>query len=148
MTQAWDKEVDVLVVGSGAGGMLAALVAASNRADVLIVEKDKQWGGTSATSGAGIWIPGSDLARAAGFEDNLDEAFKYLRKLSAENVADENIRAYVDNAAPMLRWLLANTPVRYNAVPYPDYHAEEPGGSPQGFHIHADGSLHKNGEPD
>lgn len=136
MTQAWDKEVDVLVVGSGAGGMLSALVAASNHADVLIVEKDKLWGGTSATSGAGIWIPCSDTAKAAGFEDNLDDAFKYLRKLSADNVPDENIRAYVDNAAPMLRWLLANTPVRYMAFPYPDYHAEEPGGSPQGFRTH------------
>ena len=136
MTQAWDKEVDILVVGSGAGGMLAALVAASNQADVLIVEKDKQWGGTSATSGAGIWIPGSDTAKAAGFEDNLDDAFKYLRKLSADNVPDANIRAYVDNAAPMLRWLLVHTPVRYMAFPYPDYHAEEPGGSPQGFRTH------------
>ncbi len=136
MTQAWDKEVDVLVVGSGAGGMLSALVAASNHAEVLIIEKDKLWGGTSATSGAGIWIPGSDTARASGFEDNLDDAFKYLRKLSADNVPDANIRAYVDNAAPMLRWLLANTPVRYMAFPYPDYHAEEPGGSPQGFRTH------------
>ena len=136
MTAAWDKEVDVLVVGSGAGGMIAALVAASNHADVLIVEKDKLWGGTSATSGAGIWIPGSDQARAAGFEDDLDEAFRYVRGLSAANVPDENIRAFVDNAAPMLRWLTANTTVVYNAVPYPDYHAEDPGGSPQGFRTH------------
>jgi len=54
MSQNWDKEVDVLVVGSGAGGMLSALVAAKNNADVLVVEKDKLWGGTSATSGGGI----------------------------------------------------------------------------------------------
>ena len=145
MAQAWDKEVDILVVGSGAGGLLAALVAASNRADVLIVEKDKQWGGTSATSGAGIWIPGSDSAREAGFADNLDDAFTYLRALSADNVPDENIRAYVDNAAPMLRWLAANTPVRYLAFPYPDYHAENPGGSPQGFRTHL--PLHLDGKP-
>lgn len=136
MTAAWDKEVDVLVVGSGAGGMLSALVAASAGAEVLIVEKDKLWGGTSATSGAGIWIPGSDQAKAAGFEDNLDEAFKYVRNLSADNVPDENIRAFVDNAAPMLRWLVANTPIEYMAFPYPDYHAENPGGSPTGFRTH------------
>ena len=53
MTKTWDKEVDTLVVGSGAGGLLSALVAASNRADVLVIEKEKLWGGTSATSGAG-----------------------------------------------------------------------------------------------
>jgi 3-oxosteroid 1-dehydrogenase len=81
-----------------------------------------------ATSGGGIWIPGSDQAKAAGFEDNLDDAFTYVRALSADNVPDENIRAYVDNAAPMLRWVTANTPVVYTAQPYPDYHAENPGG--------------------
>lgn len=136
MTANWDREVDVLVVGSGAGGMLSALVAAEARADVLIVEKEKLWGGTSATSGAGIWIPGSDVARQAGFEDNLDDAFTYVRGLSADNVPDENIRAFVDNAAPMLRWLMAHTPIEYMAFPYPDYHAENPGGSPTGFRTH------------
>ncbi|CDO34467.1 Fumarate reductase/succinate dehydrogenase flavoprotein domain protein [Novosphingobium sp. KN65.2] len=133
---SWDKEVDVLVVGSGAGGMMSALVAASNRAEALVIEKAAQWGGTSATSGGGIWIPGSDQAKAAGFEDNLDDAFTYVRGLSADNVPDANIRAYVDNAAAMLRWLTANTEVEYVAQPYPDYHAENPGGSAQGFRTH------------
>jgi 3-oxosteroid 1-dehydrogenase len=136
MSGTWDKEVDVLVVGSGAGGMLAALVAADAHAEVLIVEKEKLWGGTSATSGAGIWIPGSDVARAAGFDDNLEDAFTYVRGLSAKNVPDANIRAFVDNAAPMLRWLIDHTSIQYMAFPYPDYHAENPGGSPTGFRTH------------
>lgn len=132
----WDKEVDVIVVGSGAGGLLSALVAAHHHADVLVVEKEKLWGGTSATSGAGIWIPASDQARAAGFEDDTAEAFKYVRKLSADNVPDANIKAYVENASAMLRWVTANTEIEYQAFPYPDYHAEEPGGSPSGFRTH------------
>ena len=132
----WDKVVDVLIVGSGAGGLVTALAASQNHADVLIIEKDERWGGTSATSGGGIWIPGSHLAAEAGFEDDLDDAFTYIRALSADNVADENIRAYIDNAAPMLRWLTDNTGVRYAAVPYPDYHAENEGGSPTGFRTH------------
>ena len=136
MTQNWDKEVDTLVVGSGAGGLLSALVAADNHGDVLVIEKEAQWGGTSATSGAGIWIPNSDQARAAGFEDNVDEAFKYVRALSKENVPDANIRAFVENAAPMLRWVTNNTEIDYQAFPYPDYHAENPGGSPTGYRTH------------
>lgn len=136
MSQAWDKEVDVLVVGSGAGGLLSALVAADNHAEVLVVEKEKLWGGTSATSGAGIWIPASDQAAAAGFHDNVDDAFNYVRALSADNVPDANIRAYVENAAPMLRWLGQHTEIEYQAFPYPDYHAENPGGSPTGYRTH------------
>ena len=136
MSAGWDQEVDVLVVGSGAGGMLSALVAARNHANVLIVEKEKLWGGTSATSGAGIWIPASDQAAAAGFHDSVDDAFKYVRALSADNVADENIRAYVENASKMLRWMGANTEIDYHAFPYPDYHAENPGGSPTGYRTH------------
>lgn len=133
---AWDKEVDILVVGSGAGGLLSALVGAHNHADVLVIEKEPLWGGTSATSGAGIWIPNSDQAAAAGFKDDTKNAFKYVRKLSAKNVPDANIRAFVDNAAPMLRWVTDNTDIEYHAFPYPDYHAEEPGGSPTGYRTH------------
>ena len=132
----WDKEVDVLVIGSGAGGLLAALVAAHGGAETLVVEKASLWGGTSATSGGGIWIPASDQAAAAGFADDVENAFKYVRKLSASNVPDANIRAYVENASRMLRWLTANTSLDYQAFPYPDYHAEEPGGSPTGFRTH------------
>ncbi|WP_324261046.1 FAD-dependent oxidoreductase [Altererythrobacter sp. H2] len=141
MSVGWDQEVDVLVVGSGAGGMLSALVAAKNHAEVLIVEKEPQWGGTSATSGAGIWIPASDQAAAAGFHDSVEDAFKYVRALSADNVPDENIRAYVENAAKMLRWMGANTEIDYHAFPYPDYHAENPGGSPTGYRTHMPSPL-------
>lgn len=132
----WDQEVDILVVGSGAGGLLSALVAAENGASVLVIEKEALWGGTSATSGAGIWIPASDQARAAGFDDKPEDAFTYVRALSAENVPDANIRAYVENAAPMLRWMGEHTQLTYCAFPYPDYHAENPGGSPTGFRTH------------
>jgi 3-oxosteroid 1-dehydrogenase len=131
----WDKEVDILIVGSGAGGLLAALIAAGQSATVLVIEKCAEFGGTSATSGGGIWIPNSHLAAAAGQQDTPEEAFLYIRALSNANVPDENIRAYVRSAPQMLRWLENNTPVRYQSLPYPDYHAELPGGK-AGFRTH------------
>ena len=131
----WDKETDLLIVGSGAGGLLAAVVGASRGAKALVIEKTAEYGGTSATSGGGIWIPDSPLAAAAGQPDSPDEAFQYIRALSAENVPDENIRAYVHWAPQMLRWLVENTPVRYQPLPYPDYHAELPGGK-VGYRTH------------
>lgn len=136
LVEGWDKQVDVLVVGSGAGGMLSALVAAEKGAETLIIEKEPQWGGTSATSGAGIWIPASDQARAEGFDDKPEDAFKYVRALSADNVPDANISAYVENAKDMLRWMGENTEITYCSFPYPDYHAENPGGSPTGYRTH------------
>lgn len=131
----WDKEVDILIVGSGAGALLAAVLAATRRANVLVIEKCAEYGGTSATSGGGIWIPNSHLAAAAGQQDSPEEAFQYIRALSAANVPDENIRAYVRSAPQMLRWLESQTAIRYQSLPYPDYHAELPGGK-VGFRTH------------
>ena len=132
---AWDEEVDVLVVGSGAGGLTAAINAADAHGKVLVIEKAGEFGGTSATSGGGIWIPDSDTAREAGHQDSEEEAFTYVRPQSAPNVPDDTIRAFINNAPKMLRWLHAHTPVRYDSIPYPDYHVEYPGGK-NGFRTH------------
>lgn len=131
----WDKIVDVVVVGSGAGGLTAAVAAADARAEVLVIEKGAEYGGTSAMSGGGIWIPNSHLAVEAGLEDSEEEAFTYVRGLSAPNVPDETIRAFIRRAPEMLAWIEANTPVRYASMPYPDYHVENDGGK-QGFRTH------------
>lgn len=135
MNQNGDKAVDILVVGSGAGGLLAAITAADRQADVMVIEKSDEYGGTSATSGGGIWIPNSHLAAAAGQQDTPEEAFAYIRSLSASNVPDKNIHAYIRSAPLMLRYLIEKTPVRYVSLPYTDYHAELPGGK-LGYRTH------------
>ncbi len=131
----FDLEYDLLVVGSGAGALAAALRARLAGARVLVVEKDKLWGGTSATSGGGIWIPGSHLAAAVGQPDDLEDAFQYIRALSAANVTDGQIRSYVENAGRMLFWLQQKTGTDYAAMPYPDYYPEVPGNR-EGFRTH------------
>ncbi len=135
MSIAWDKTVDFLVVGSGAGGMLGSTFAALNRQETLVIEKSDLWGGTSATSGGGIWIPNSPVAIAQGFQDSHEEAFKYIRALSADHVPDSLINAYVQYSPDMLQWVHDNTPVRFASIPYTDYHAELPGGK-EGYRTH------------
>ncbi|MDT0574974.1 FAD-dependent oxidoreductase [Croceicoccus sp. F390] len=138
----FDRSVDVLIVGSGAGGLVAALRAAEGGADVLVIEKGSLWGGTSATSGGGIWIPGSSLAAAAGQPDDLDDAFGYIRALTSDNVPDSQIRAYVDNAHVMLDWVERVAHTGYQALPYPDYYPET-AGAREGFRTHLIGdSMH------
>ncbi len=132
---SWDETVDVLVVGSGAGALTAALAAATRHAQTLVIEKSESWGGTSATSGGGIWIPNSHLAQAAGAQDSPEEAFTYVRALAAPNVPDSLIKAYIHTAPEMLAWLEQASPVRYLSIPYTDYHAEMPGGK-LGFRAH------------
>src|SRR5690606_30258631 len=72
-------ECDVLVIGSGAAGFAAAITAKKAGLDVLLTEKAPVFGGTTATSGGYIWIPGNHLMKAEGLEDDIDEARAYLR---------------------------------------------------------------------
>jgi len=114
--------------GSGAGGLTAAVVAADNHADVLVIEKGARFGGTSATSGGVLWIPASHLAEAAGAQDSVEEAYNYVKDVAGPEASDELVRTYVTRAREMLRYMIERTDVRYSAIPYPDYQSHRPGG--------------------
>ncbi|MCE1253741.1 MAG: FAD-binding protein [Anaerolineae bacterium] len=100
----WDKEVDVVVVGSGTV-IFAALAAKNAGAEkVLVLEKNVAFGGTSALSGGGFWIPMNYAMKEAGVEDNREDAYKYLTNISAGQSTDELINTYLDNGPKMLEW--------------------------------------------
>ncbi|NGY04873.1 FAD-binding protein [Solimonas terrae] len=123
-----DHEVDVLVVGSGAGAMTAALRAAHAGASVLIVEKAAVYGGTSATSGGGLWIPGNHLMADCGIEDSDADAMQYMAQLVGEDAPAANVRAFVTQGKRMLRWLTEHSHVAYQAMSYyADYYQHLPG---------------------
>ncbi len=118
-----ENQYDVIIVGSGAGAMTAAIIAADNGHSVLIVEKSDKYGGTSAISGGGIWIPNNDEFKALGGKDSYESALAYIEAASNGSVAKSRICAYLDNAPKMLRELHANTRVKLAvADKYPDYY--------------------------
>ena len=125
----------MLVAGSGAGGMTAALVAAAAGQRVILVEKAEHWGGASATSGGFLWIPASHLAAAQGADDSPEEAYTYLRHVTDAVVTDASIRAFIRGGREMLEWLEQHSEVRYRSIPYTDYRPTMPGAR-QGFRTH------------
>ena len=126
----WDREVDVLVVGTGNGGLTAAVCNwEMGSKDVLIIEKQDKVGGTSAMSGGGIWIPNSHYAQEAGAEDSLDDAKRYLMNtLFGEDVPEDMIDTYLEKSPEMLKFLHDRTDVRYESLAeYPDYYTNMEG---------------------
>ncbi len=122
--------VDVLVVGSGNGGLTAALCAYEmGLKDVLVVEKSELYGGTSASSGGGVWIPCNRYAREAGAQDSFEEAREYLRgTISDSAVSDAMIETYLREGPKMIDFLHERTHVRYASLEhYPDYWSMLPG---------------------
>jgi len=124
---------DVIVLGSGAAGLTAALAAHSEGCSVLVLEKAERIGGTSAWSGGMIWIPNNHHMREAGIPDSDEEAVGYLLSMSHGLMDETLVRAFVETGPEMVRWLEQNTPVQFQSVgAFPDYHPEHPGGKPSG----------------
>ena len=129
----FDEEVDWLVFGSGAAGLCAALVGRLEGLDVLLCEKTPLIGGTTATSGGTIWIPGSHQSQLTPTPDDLDSARRYLEGELGNDGASELREALLSSGPAMLDYLESKTEVRFKAnSPYPDYHAERPGGAQGG----------------
>lgn len=131
MSSADQHEVDVVVVGSGAGALTAAVRAHDHGLKVLVVEKTALFGGTSAVSGGGLWIPNNDHIGRDGGQDSEEEALAYLRAATRGKTDDARLLAYVRGAPRMLRYVEERTPVRLRAVPfYADYYQDLPGAKP------------------
>ncbi len=128
-----DEPLDVVVLGTGAAGLCAALAAADSGATVGIFEKADKVGGTTALSSAVAWIPNNKYAAAAGVEDSREDGLAYLESLSHGLILPELAEAFVDTGPELIEWLESSTPLQLRLVPdFPDYHPEHPGGKPGG----------------
>lgn len=125
----WDQQYDVIVVGSGGGGMTAALCAKAQGLSTVLIEKSDKYGGTSAVSGGGIWIPCNDDIARTGGTDSYEDALRYLKSLIGDEVPQDRLEAYLRNAPEMVRYMAQSFGVQYHNVPkYPDYYPKNPGG--------------------
>ena len=124
---------DVVVLGTGAAGLTAAIAAHEHGASVGVFEKAEHIGGTSAWSGGMVWLPLHPHLAAAGVVDTREEVLTYLDALSLGTIDPTLAATFVDTTAELVEFLEARTPVQFRVCRgFPDYHPEHPGGKPGG----------------
>lgn len=130
-----DNSYDVIVIGSGSAACSAALRAAHGGLRVVVLEKTAKLGGTSAMSGAGIWMPANHVAAREGHSDSRDEARAYIRAAAPLGWAETEAGlwdAFVEHGPDALHFIEENTPLCLRVVAEPDPMTELPGGKPCG----------------
>jgi succinate dehydrogenase/fumarate reductase flavoprotein subunit len=126
-------EFDVLVVGSGASGMSAAVTAATRGLRVLVVEKEPRFGGTTARSGGWLWIPGTRLATEQGIHEQPGAARRYLQHEAGTHFDASRVDAFLETGPKAIEFFTRQTCVQFDMpAVFPDYHAEAPGGAQGG----------------
>lgn len=121
--------VDVLIAGSGSAGLTTAVVAAKAGLSVQLVEKTNYYGGTTALSGGGVWIPNNNLMRNHGWRDSADDALGYIHQVVGNHMRSDMISAFLRAGPEMLDFMQANTRVSLIPRPSPDYYPDLPGGT-------------------
>jgi 3-oxosteroid 1-dehydrogenase len=130
---ARELEFDVVVAGSGAAGMTAALTAARQGLSVVVVEKTGRFGGSTARSGGGVWVPNNSVLKRAGVKDSPEQASAYLAHVAGPEVGKERQAALLEHGPAMLDLVRSSTPVEFAWVPgYSDYYPEASGGLASG----------------
>jgi len=120
-------DCDLLVIGSGAGGLSAAVTAAHLGLKVIVAEKDPQYGGTTAWSGGWMWIPRNPLAVEAGITEPIDKPLSYLRHELGEKFDETRARTFLDNGPRMVEFFRHKTALQFidgNLIP--DFHGHTP----------------------
>ncbi|WP_168788211.1 FAD-dependent oxidoreductase [Paraburkholderia aromaticivorans] len=123
-----ERTCDVLVIGSGAGGLSTAITARKQGLDVVVIEKEPWFGGTTAYSGGVLWIPGNRHAAANHVEDTTGAARRYMRNETGAFYDEVAVDAFLRVGPEMLDFFERETEVKFLPTLYPDYHPDVDGG--------------------
>lgn len=133
MSAAQQVECDVLVIGSGASGMSAAITAVSRGLKVIVAEKAPHYGGTTSRSGGWLWVPNTHLAKAMGHHESPDQALTYIKDQAGEHFDEARTRAFLNHGPAAIDFFMSKTAVQFDMpLTFPDYHAEAPGAAQGG----------------
>jgi succinate dehydrogenase/fumarate reductase flavoprotein subunit len=136
MNASTHLDCDLVVVGSGAAGLSAAVTAAWHGLKVVVVEKDDVFGGASAWSGGWMWAPGNPLARRAGIDEDPQQPRTYLKNELGRRYDPERVDAFLDHCGPMVSFFETHTSLKFadgNGIP--DIHGNVPGAGTQGHQV-------------
>lgn len=131
----WDEECDLLIAGSGAGGMVGAYTAAREGLSVILLESTDRYGGTSAYSGGGMWLPGNAVLRRSGGDADLERARAYYHAVVGDRTPRPLQDTYIDTGHRLIDYLEEDEDFAFIEFPWPDYYGSEPDASPVGRHI-------------
>ena len=121
-------DCDLLVVGSGAGGLSAAVTAASRGLKVIVAEKEAVFGGTTAWSGGWIWAPRNPLAQRAGIIEDVEAPRTYLQHVLGNNFDEAKVNAFLEASPRMVEFFEKNTAVQFEpGLKIPDTYSNLPG---------------------
>lgn len=124
----WTEEYDVLVAGSGGGGMSGTYTAAREGLSVLLLEATDKFGGTTAYSGGGgMWFPCNPVLQRAGTDDTIEDALTYYRAVVGDRTPQELQETYVRGGAPLIDYLETDENLKFEMLPWPDYFGKAPG---------------------
>lgn len=131
-----DASYDVVVIGSGAGGLSCAVAAAAQGLSAVVIEKEAQFGGTTAFSGGYLWVPGHPKNGGQIDPAEIEAARTYMRHEAGNAFDADRTEAFLVNGRKMVEFFEDNTEVRFLDAPeFSDYHPEAPGGRPGGRSI-------------
>ena len=135
ITMSQNLECDVIVVGSGAAGLTAAITAKTRGLDVVVLEKEPVFGGTTALSGGVLWIPLNTHGRRQNPADTREAVREYMMQETGRFFDPAAVDAFIENGPKMVEFFEQHTEMQFVPTLYPDYHPDVPGGAEIGRSI-------------